>query len=266
MLRSSPVALTLSAVGLMVMSGCGTGKATSSAAPSAARSSRSAQLAAGTSLAAGPVPLTQGTAKIADTAGYSAVLSFTMPPLDASLDIAHATPGKARLRWTAVGSVDLANATLGRDLPLAADSGLGLYIFGGFFSADRATCTSNLGVPTGWTFPGGPTGCYITLSPAGPATTDGKAVVRAGASTHLAVGQQTSSRVPEISAADGVAVVADLRRGPTVTVLAVAQQFTATAGLLIPAARCSVGDVAQDQPAPAGVVAPAGFSCQPPGA
>lgn len=268
MLRTSCVALTLGAAGLVAMSGCGAGKATGSGAPSPVRSSAPAQLASGVSAspAAGPVPLAQGTVKIMDTLGYSVVLSFRMPRLDASLDTAQASPGKTKIRWSVVGSVDLANTTPGRDLPLAVDSGLSLYSFGGFFSADRPTCTSNLGVPTGWTFSGGPTGCYITLSTAGSITTDGKAVVRVGGSTHLSVAQQTSARVPQVSASDGAAVVADLQRGPTVTVLAVPQQFTSTAGLLTPRTHCSVGDVAEGQMAPAGVVTPADFSCQPPGA
>jgi len=268
MLRMSGVALTLGLSGLVAMSGCGAGKATGSGASSPARSSTPAQPASGVSAppAAGPVPLAQGTVKIMDTLGYSAVVSFSMPPLDASLDTAHASPGKAKVRWSVVGSVDLANMTPGRDMPLAVDSGLGLYSFGGFFSADRPTCTSNLGVPTDWTFSGGPTGCYITLSTAGSMTIDGRAVVRVGGSTRLSTAPQMSDRVPEVAASDGAAVVADLRRGPTVTVLAAPQQFTSTAGLLTPATHCSVGDVAGGQPGPAGVVVPAGFSCQPAGA
>lgn len=268
MLRMSGVALTLGLSGLVAMSGCGAGKATGSGASSPARSSTPAQPASGVSAppAAGPVPLAQGTVKIMDTLGYSAVASFSMPPLDASLDTAHASPGKAKVRWSVVGSVDLANMTPGRDMPLAVDSGLGLYSFGGFFSAHRPTCTSNLGVPTDWTFSGGPTGCYITLSTAGSMTIDGRAVVRVGGSTRLSTAPQMSDRVPEVAASDGAAVVADLRRGPTVTVLAAPQQFSSTAGLLTPATHCSVGDVAGGQPGPAGVVVPAGFSCQPAGA
>ncbi len=268
MLRTSLVWLTLSASVLMGVGGCGAGKATGSAPPAPARSSTPAQPASGAAASPvhGPVPLAQGTVKIMDTLGNSAVLSFRMPPLDASLNTAQATPGKAKLRWTAVGSIDLANVTAGGDLPLAVDSGLALYSFGGFFSADRPTCTSNLGVPTGWTFDGGPTGCYITLSTAAPKTTDGKAVLRVGASTELSMAPQTSAAVPQVAASDGAAVVTDLRRGPTVTVLAVPQQFTSTAGLLTPATHCSVGDVAEGQPAPAGVASPAGFSCRSPGA